>query len=151
MVDSAFISSILWVSLMIHYRDEQVGDARRAHVAQRGELVTINMIEQKNASTEYLPLGHGLERSRTRDVIGVHHHFDITRLEFFHCALENDAAVIDENEIGQDVLHFFNLMGRDDDRSAVIEIIVQQRIVELFSEQDIEPERRLIEHEQLGV
>src|SRR5690348_11097581 len=79
------------------------------------------------------------------------HHFEVARLEFFHAALKNDAAVIDENQIGQNVLDFFHLMGCHDDRAAVIEVIVQERIVELFSIQNVETERRFVEHEQFGI
>src|SRR5256885_112159 len=70
--DSVFISSIFWVGLMIHYRDEQVGDARRAHVSQSGQLIAINLIEQKNAAPKHLSLRQRLERFRTGDVIGMH-------------------------------------------------------------------------------
>jgi hypothetical protein len=38
-----------------------------------------------------------------------------------------------------------------DNRAAAIEIIVQQRVVELFAIQDVEAKRRLIEHEQSRV
>ena len=42
----------------------------------------------------------------------------VARLEIFHGAIENDAAVIDEHEVGEDVLDFFDLMGGDDDGAA---------------------------------
>ena len=42
-------------------------------------------------------------------------------------------------------------MRRHHDGAAVIEVIVQQRIVELFAIQDVETKRRLVEHEQLRV
>ena len=56
--------------------------------------------------------------------------------------------MVDEHEIGQNVLNFFNLMRRDDDRPFAVEIIVQQRVVELFTKQNVETECRLIEHQQ---
>ena len=65
-------------------------------------------------------------------MVRMYHHLDIARLEFFHAAFEHNAAMIDENEIGQHILHFFHLMRRHQDRAATIEIIVQQRVVELF-------------------
>ena len=37
------------VGLIAHHGNEQVGDAERAHLAKRGELVTIDMIEQQDA------------------------------------------------------------------------------------------------------
>ena len=42
---------------MIHDRDEQIGNARRADIAKRGELISIDMIEQKNTAPENLPFG----------------------------------------------------------------------------------------------
>ena len=84
-------------------------------------------------------------------MLGMHHHFHIARLEFFHAALEHDAAVVDEHEIGEDVLDLFHLMRRHDDRAAVIEVIVQQRIVELLAIQDVEAKRRLVQHQQFRV
>ena len=40
--------------LMIHDGDEQIRDARGADIAQRRELISIDLIEQKNAATEDL-------------------------------------------------------------------------------------------------
>src|SRR5258708_1860933 len=81
----------------------------------------------------------------------MHCHFEIARLEFFHAAIENDAPTVDEHEIGQDVLDVFNLMRGYDDGAAAIEIVVQQRIVELLAVQDVEAERWFIQNQQLCV
>ncbi len=94
---------------------------------------------------------HRLERPRRGDLLGIHHHFQIARLEFFHAAIEDDAAAVDEHEIGEDVLDLFHLMGRHDDGAAAIEVVVQQRIVELLAIQDVEAERRLVQHQQSRV
>src|SRR6476659_10109998 len=112
--------------VVAHDRDEQVGDAGRAHIAQSRELTTIDMIKQKNAAAEYLALMQWFERSCPLNVIGMHHHFRVARLEFVHAALEHDPAAIDEHQIGQDVLYFFDLVRRYNDRAAAIEIIIQQ-------------------------
>ncbi len=42
-------------------------------------------------------------------------------------------------------------MGGDDDRAAAIEVVVQQRVVELFAEEDVQAERRFVEHQQSGI
>ena len=47
----------------------------------------------------YDSLLNWLERPRGSHVLGIHHHFQIARLEFFHAALQHDAPLIDEHEI----------------------------------------------------
>src|SRR5258708_36942540 len=62
------------------------------------------------------------------DLLGIHHDFQIARLEFFHAAIEYDAAPIDKHEIREDVLNLFHLMCGHHDSSAAIAVVVQQRI-----------------------
>ena len=50
--------------------------------------------------------------------------------------LEYDAAAVDEHDIGEDVLNLFHLMGGHHDGAAAIEVVVQQRIVELLAIQE---------------
>src|SRR5438874_4614280 len=83
-----------------HNRDEQIGDAGCAHVAECSELSAIDIFEKHDAATEHLALVDRLERLRSGDMVRVHHHFHIARLEFFHAALESDAPAVDEHEIG---------------------------------------------------
>src|SRR5437764_14874893 len=81
----------------------------------------------------------------------MNHYFHVARLEFFHATLQHDPAVIDEHQIGQDILDFFDLVRRHDNCPGPIEIIVEQRIVELFPKQNVETECRLIEYQQFRV
>ena len=112
---------------------------------------SIEPIEQQDAATEHLALVNRLERPRCGELLGIHHHFQIARLEFLHAAIEHDAAAVDEHDIGEDVLDLFDLMGRHHDGAAAIEVVVQQRIVELLAIQDVEAERRLVQHQQFRV
>ncbi len=98
--DGVFIEPLLVPrpGLIAHHGNEQVGDAGRAHLAQRGELLAIDAIEQQDAAAEHLALVHRLERARRGQLLGMHHHFQIARLEFFHAAIEYDAAAIDEHD-----------------------------------------------------
>ena len=64
---------------------------------------------------------------------------------------ENDAAPVDEHHVGQHVLDFFHLMCGHHDGAAAIEIIVQQRIVKLLAIENVEAQRRLVQHQQLRV
>ena len=84
-------------------------------------------------------------------MFGVHHHFAVARLEILHAAIEHDAAAVDEHQVGEDVLNLLDLVRRHDDGAPVIEIVVQQRVVELLAVQKVEAERRLVQHQQLGV
>src|SRR5207253_8051478 len=76
------------------------------------------------------------ERTRAVEMIRMNHHFDIAGLEIFHAAFQNKPAAIDEDEIGQDILDFFDLMRRDNDGATAVEVIVEQRIVELFRSEE---------------
>ncbi len=61
-------------------------------------------IEQQDAAAEHLALVNRPERAGCGDLVGVHSHFQIARLEFLHAAIQNDAAAVDEHQIGEDVL-----------------------------------------------
>ena len=84
------------------------------------------MIEKQDAAAEHLALVYRPERPCRGDMLGMHRHFHIARLEFFHAAIEYDAPAVDEHEIGEDVLDVFHLMCRHDDGAAAIEVVVQQ-------------------------
>jgi hypothetical protein len=56
-------------------------------------------------------------------------------------------TAVDEHQVGEDVLDLLNLMCRHHDGAAAIEVVVQQRIVELLAIEDVEAERRLIQHQ----
>src|SRR5205807_7447608 len=95
--------SLCCACLIAHYGNEQVGDAGCAHFAKRGELVTIDSIEQQDAAPEPLALVNRLERPCCIDMLRMHHRLQIARLEFFHAAVEHDSATVDEHHIGEDV------------------------------------------------
>src|ERR1043166_8961235 len=88
---------------------------------------------------------HRIERACGSQLFWIHHDFHVARFKFFHAALEHDAAAIDEHEIGEHVLNLFNLMRGHDDRSAAIEIIVQQRMVKFLPKQKVQAKRRFVE------
>ena len=108
-------------------------------------------IEQQDAAAEHLALVDRLERPCRRDLLGMHHHFHVARLQFFHAAIEYDAAAIDEHHIGEDVLDLFHLMRRHHDGAVAIEVVVEQGIVELLAKQNVEAKRRLVQHQQFRV
>jgi hypothetical protein len=45
------------------------------------------------------------------------------------------------------VLDLFNLMCRHHDGAVAIEVVVQQRIVKLLAIEDVEAERRFVQHQ----
>src|SRR6266849_2513902 len=110
-------------ALIAEHGNKQVGDARRAHVAKGGELLALDTIEQQDAAPEHLALVHRLQRPCCGDLLGIHHHFQIARLEFFHAAIEYDAAAVDEHDIGEDVLDLFHLMCGHHDSAAAVEVV----------------------------
>src|SRR6267143_6621230 len=92
--------SLCLAGLMAHHGNEQVGDAGRAHVAKRGELLTIDSIEQQDVAAEHLALVHRLERPCRGCPLRMHHHFQVARLHLFHAAIEYDAAAKGEYDSG---------------------------------------------------
>src|SRR5712692_8393098 len=138
-------------ALIAEHGNKQVGDARRSHVAKRGELLAFDTIEQQDAAPEHLAFVNRLEDPCRAELFGMHHQFRIARLEFFHAAIEYDAAAVNEHDVGQDVLNFFHLMGGYHDGAASIEVVIQQRIVELLAIQNIQAKRRLVQHQQFRV
>src|SRR5438552_15483478 len=93
-----------------HHRDKQIGNARTADVAERCESVTINAIKQQHAPTENRPFVHWLKRARGSELLGIHHHFEVTRVEFFHAAFAHNAAAADEHETGENIPDLLHLM-----------------------------------------
>src|SRR6202171_6125255 len=91
-------------ALTAEHGNKQVGDARRSHVAKRGELLALDTIEQQDAAPEHLAFVNRLQRLCCGDLLGIHHHFQIARLEFLHAAIEYDSAGVDGPHIGQYVL-----------------------------------------------
>src|SRR5207302_6432025 len=62
-----------------------------------------------------------------------------------------DAATVNKHEIGEHVLHLFNLVSAHDDGAAAVEVVIQQGIIELFAVQDVQAEGRLVQHQQFHV
>src|SRR3546814_2739163 len=51
----------------------------------------------------------------------------------------------------EDVFDLLHLMGGDQDRFLVIEVLFQQVLIELLAVNDIQAQSRLVEHQQLGI
>src|SRR5271168_2511042 len=130
--------SLCLAALLAHHSDEQIGDAWTADLTQPRKFLAIHTIEQQNASTEHLALVHRLERPRSGGLLRMHHHLQIAQLKIVHAALEHDAPAVHEYEIGEHVLDLFHLMRRHHDRTASIEVVVQQGIIKLLAIQDVE-------------
>ena len=59
--------------------------------------------------------------------------------------VEDDTSMIDEQDVSQQIFDFFDLMRCHQNRTFVIKIIVEQRLIEGPAVQQIETECRLIE------
>ena len=81
----------------------------------------------------------------------MHDHFQIAGFVLFHAGVQHDAAAVDEHHVGKEVLDLFHLMRRDDDGAAAIEVVIEQRIVELLAIQAVETKGRLVQHQQFRV
>src|SRR5260370_15149324 len=95
--------------------NEQVGDGGRAHVAERGQLLTVEFlishtIEKQDAATERPTLVNRLERPCRVAPLGMYRHFQISRLEAFHAPPEYRLTPVDKHEIGKDIVAVFHLV-----------------------------------------
>src|SRR5207302_1897181 len=97
--------------------------AWRTHFAEGGEPLPVDAVEQHNASAYPLPLVDRFQSAGCSELFGTHRHFTIARFDLVHAAFEDDPATIDERDIGQYVLNFFDLMGGEQDRAAAVEVI----------------------------
>src|SRR5579864_2567764 len=139
------------LSRVAHHGNEEIGDAGCVHLAQYCELTAVCGIEKHEAAAQHLTLMHGLESARGRDLIWTHSHFRVAPLVVLHAAGKSDATLVYEHEVGEHILDFFDLVGRNDDGAVSIEVVVEQRVVELLAEQKVEAERRLVQHQQTRV
>src|SRR5262249_41169419 len=140
--------SLRYAGLIADNSNEQVGNRRCTHFPKLHKSTSFDTIEHQHRASEYLPFIHWFQCSRRRDLIGSDSHFQITRLELFHAATEHDSPTVNEHQVRQDVLQLFHLMCRHHDRPGPVEVVVQQRIVKLLTKQNVEPKRRLVEHQQ---
>ena len=90
----------------------------------------------------------GLSARAALDVSGRGHQLGKALAERFHGRIEHDLAVLDEDDVGEDVLDLLDLVRGDEDGAFLVEIVIQQVVVEGAAEQQVEAERRLVEHQQ---
>src|SRR6516165_1915517 len=109
------------------------------------------MFEEQNAAAEKLALANRLERAGRSETVGIHCDFHIASLDFLHTATQHDSALINEHQVGKNVLDLIHLVGRDQNGAAMVEVIVKQRIVELLAIENVEAERRLVEHQKASI
>src|SRR3954454_5054644 len=69
------------LSLRLHDRHEQIGEARFADCAQCCQLLTIGVFHQQNAFPEQLTLVDGPQGARGGEAVRTNHDFEIARLE----------------------------------------------------------------------
>src|SRR5580704_141396 len=108
-------------------------------------------IEEQSVAAERLALMYRLQRPCRGDVLGMHDQLHIARLKIVHAALEYDVPAIHKYQVGEDMLDVFHLMRGHDDGSAAVEVVVQQRVIELLAIKDVEAERGLIQNQQSRV
>jgi len=75
----------------------------------------------------------------------------LARLADDNHVLVDDFALVDEQQMRQQVLDFLDLMRADDDGAAAVVVVVEQAVVESLAVHDVEAEGGLVEHEQAGV
>src|SRR6516225_5048774 len=93
-----------------HDGNEEIGDARRAHIAEGVELPAVAILKQQNAAAEELALVDWVERPRGSQMLWARNEFRVAPFQFIHAAVQHDAAAVDEREIGEDMLHLLDLM-----------------------------------------
>src|SRR6185437_10992395 len=115
------------------------------------ELLAGDVVEEHDAAAEDGALAHGAERAGGVGVLGTNHEFGVAGGDGVHGGVEDDAAALDEDEVGEEVLDLFDLMGGDEDGAAAVEVLVEQGVVELLAVEQVEAEGGLVEDEELRV
>ena len=95
-----------------------------------------------------LALVDRVQRPRRCGLVRPRDQLQIANLQLFHADVEHDAALVQEDHVGEDVLDLLDLMGRDQDRAVPVEIVVEQAVVELLAIDQVQPQRRLVQHQQ---
>jgi len=68
-----------------------------------------------------------------------------------HAGIKHNATIVDEHDVREQILDFFDLMSCDQDRALFVEIVFQQIAVEVLAEDDVETQRRFVKYQQLCV
>ena len=131
----------------LHHGDEQVGDRGRAGFTERREFVLLAPVVEHGHAAEDFAFVEGLERARRVDVAGGGHELRETLAEGVHRRVQRDLAVLDEDDVGEDVFDLLDLVRGHEDGALLVEVVVQQVVVERAAEQQVEAERRLVEHQ----
>src|SRR5215813_7892537 len=130
--------------LLSHDRNKQVRHTRPSYFSKASQLLARHAVKQQNALPKHLSLVNRLYCPRIGKPFRPNHYFRVTPFQFFHRATQHNSPTVDEHQIRQHILNLFHLVRGHNDCAATIEVIVQQRIVELLSKQDIQAKRRLI-------
>ena len=77
--------------------------------------------------TDGLTRGHGTQRARRVEHVGMDRDFVIPRLDFLHGATEHDASTVDEDDVREHALDLFDLMRRHEDGAVSVEVVVDER------------------------
>ena len=113
-----------------------------------GQAAAVGAVEEEDGAPQRLALVHRPQRPRRGQVGGARHHLGEARLELVHPALQHDAAAVQDHQVGEDVLHLLHLVRGHHDGPAPVEVVAQQRVVELLPVQDVEPQRGLVQHQE---
>ena len=105
-------------------------------------------LEEHRHAPEHFAFVERFELSRSRCILRRDSELHETLGHRVHGRVQYDVTAIDEDHVRQQVLDLFNLVGCENDGAFLVEIVVQQRVVELAAEQKIETQRGFVEHEQ---
>src|SRR5450756_2211747 len=85
-MEDSLSSSFILSGRISHHRHKQIRDAGCSHISKCGELLTVATIEQQNRAPEYLSFLNRPERPCRDNILWIHHHLGIPRLELLHAA-----------------------------------------------------------------
>src|SRR4051812_29161514 len=77
-------------------RKKQVGDARRAHIAECAQALGGDAVEEHDALAKCVTLVQRRETARLRDLRGVHPHLAIARFHLVDRRAQHDPAAVEE-------------------------------------------------------
>src|SRR5690606_18676317 len=86
---------------LLQARNEEVGNAGRAHIAQSGQPVAWHVVIEQHRAAEYRTLAEGLQRARRGQVVVADDELRETFTDLLGGGIQHDAALLDEDHVSE--------------------------------------------------
>src|SRR5690606_21824484 len=122
-----------------------------AQLAESVQLLATNAFEGQHFLAEYVALEYRVQLPCPFRVLTRRHQLHVTFRQSIHTGMQDDMAVVDEHDVRQEVLDLLDLVGGDEDRTLLVEVVIQEVSVKLLAKDDVEAERGLVQNKEPGI